>query len=198
MSISRLARAIAESPTLKLNEKAAILKEKGEAVIHLGAGEPKTRTPIDAILAAAGKLASADIKYTPTDGIPALKKAIVRYTEESYGHCVGTENVIVSAGAKAALYNLLVTILNPQDEVIVTAPYWVSYPEMVRMCHARPVIVNNEDGRYEPRIRDIEAACGSATKAVIVNSPNNPSGATPTARTSSRTWCGSASARACS
>lgn len=177
MSISRLARAIAESPTLKLNEKAAILKEKGEAVIHLGAGEPKTRTPIDAILAAAGKLASADIKYTPTDGIPALKKAIVRYTEESYGHCVGTENVIVSAGAKAALYNLLVTILNPQDEVIVTAPYWVSYPEMVRMCHARPVIVNNEDGRYEPRIRDIEAACGSATKAVIVNSPNNPSGA---------------------
>ena len=177
MSISQLARAIAESPTLKINEKAALLKDKGEAVIHLGGGEPKTKTPIDAILAAAAKLATAEIKYTPTDGIPALKKAIVRYTEDSYGRIVGPENVLVSAGAKASLYALLVTILNPQDEVIIPAPYWVSYPEMVKMVYAKPVIVHPEDGRFEPRLKDIEAAVGSYTKAVIINSPNNPSGA---------------------
>jgi aspartate aminotransferase len=177
MSISQLARAIAESPTLKLNERAALLKEQGQAVIHLGSGEPKTKTPIDAILAAAAKLQTADIKYTPTDGIPALKKAIIRYTEENYGRVIGPENVLVSAGAKASLYALLVTILNPQDEVIVPAPYWVSYPEMVKMCYAKPVIVHPEDGRFEPRMADIENAVSSYTKAVIINSPNNPSGA---------------------
>ncbi len=176
MSISQLARGIAESPTLKINEKAALLKDKGEAVIHLGGGEPKTKTPIDAILAAAAKLASGEIKYTPTDGIPSLKKAIVRYTEENYNRCVGPESVLVSAGAKASLYALLVTILDPQDEVILTAPYWVSYPEMVKMVYARPVVVHAEDGRFEPRIEDIAASVSSRTKAVIINSPNNPSG----------------------
>ncbi|MCX5788833.1 MAG: pyridoxal phosphate-dependent aminotransferase [Elusimicrobia bacterium] len=176
-SISLLARSIAEPPTLKLNEKATILKEQGQPVIHLGSGEPKTKTPMDAILAAAGKLASADIKYTPTDGIPALKKAVIRYTEENYGKIVGPENVLISAGAKAALYALLVTILDPQDEVIIPAPYWVSYPEMVKLCTGKPVVVTPEDGRFEPRMKDIEAAVTSYTKAVIINSPNNPSGA---------------------
>ena len=176
-TISQLARSIAEPPTLKLNEKAAILKEKGEAVIHLGSGEPKSKTPIDAILAAANKLATADIKYTPTDGILSLKKAVIRYTEENYGKVVAPENVIISAGAKAALYALFVTILDPQDEVIIPAPYWVSYPEMVRLCSARPVIVSSEDGKFEPRFQDIQKAVTSYTKAIIINSPNNPSGA---------------------
>jgi len=177
MSISQLARAIAESPTLKLNEKETALKERGEAVIHLGGGEPKQKTPIDAILAAASKLQSAEIKYTPTDGIPALKKAILRYTEDNYGRVVGPENVMVSAGAKSALYALLVTILNPQDDVIIPVPYWVSYPEMVKMTYGRPVLVAPEDGRFEPRLKDLEAAIGSYTRAIILNSPNNPSGA---------------------
>jgi len=176
MSISQLARTIAESPTLKLNEQAALLREKGQAVIHLGGGEPKTKTPIDALLAAAGQLASADIKYTPTDGTPALKKAIVRYTEENYERIVAPQHVLVSAGAKQALYTLLLTIINPQDEVIITAPYWVSYPEMVKLVYGVPVIVKPEDGRFQPRMEDIRAAVTSYTKAVIVNSPNNPSG----------------------
>ena len=176
MSISKLARSIAQSPTLKLNERAALLKEKGEAVIHLGTGEPKIKTPIDAILAASAKLSTAEVKYTPTDGIPALKKAIVRYTEENYGKVVDTKNVIVSPGAKAALYSLLLSILNPQDEVIIPAPYWVSYPEMVKMAYGVPVIVKNEDGRFQPRLDEMAAAFTSYTKAVILNSPNNPSG----------------------
>jgi len=176
MSLSRLAQAIAESPTLKLNEEAQILREKGEAVIHLGIGEPKNKAPISAILSSAAKLNTGDVKYVPTDGLPSLKKAIIRYTEENYDRVVGPENVIVSAGAKQALYNLLFALLNPQDEVIVLAPYWVSYPEMIKMVYGVPVIVTPEDGGFYPRLADIEKAVSSYTRAIIVNSPNNPSG----------------------
>ena len=177
MSVSKLASSIAESPTLKLNEEAAKLREKGEAVVHLGAGEPKNKAPISAILSAAARLNTGDIKYTPTDGISSLKKAIIRYTEENYDKIVGTDNVIISQGAKQALFNLLYTLVNPQDEVIVLAPYWVSYPEMIKMVYGIPVIVTPEDGKFLPAIKDIEEAVSSYTRAIIVNSPNNPSGA---------------------
>ncbi len=177
MSISQLARSIAESATLVLNEQARLLKEKGEPVIHLGAGEPKAKVPMEAIRSAAAQITSGEVRYTPTDGIPPLKKAIVRYMEEVYGKIVAPENVIVSGGAKQALSVLLSTIIDPQDEVIITAPYWVSYPEMVKLVYGVPVIVKPEDGRFQPRIQDIEAVVGSYTKAIIINSPNNPSGA---------------------
>jgi aspartate aminotransferase len=176
MSISQLARSIAESPTLSLNEQARVLREKGEAVIHLGAGEPKNRAPINAILNSAAKLTTGDIKYTPTDGIPSLKKAIIRFMEENYDRIPAAENIIVSGGAKQSLYNLLYTLLNPQDEVIVLAPYWVSYPEMIKMVYGRPVIVTPEDGGFIPKMKEIEEAVSSYTRAIIVNSPNNPSG----------------------
>jgi len=176
MSVSQLAKSIAESPTLKLNEEARVLREKGEAVVHLGAGEPKNKAPINAILSAAAKLNTAEIKYTPTDGIPSLKKAIVRYTEENYNRVVAPENVIVSAGAKQSVFNVLYSIVNPQDEVIILAPYWVSYPEMVRMVYGVPVIVTPEDGGFYPRMEDLLKALSPYTKAIIVNSPNNPSG----------------------
>ena len=177
MSLSTLARAIAESPTLRLNEQARILREKGEAVVHLGAGEPKNKAPIAAILSSAAKLNTGDIKYTPTEGIPSLRKAVIRYTEENYDRVVAPENVLISGGAKQALFNLLFTILNPQDEVILLAPYWVSYPEMVKMVYGVPVVVTPEDGGVIPRMEEIEQAVSSYTKAIIVNSPNNPSGA---------------------
>jgi aspartate aminotransferase len=176
MSISKLARSIVESPTLRLNEEARILREKGEPVIHLGIGEPKNKTPITAILSSAAKLSSGDVKYTPTDGIPSLKKAIIKYTEENYDKIVSPENVIVSEGAKQCLFNIFFTLLNPQDEVIVLAPYWVSYPEIVRMVYGIPVVVTPEDGSFHPRMEDIKQAVSSYTKAIIVNSPNNPSG----------------------
>ncbi|MBI5476651.1 MAG: pyridoxal phosphate-dependent aminotransferase [Ignavibacteriales bacterium] len=176
MNVSQLARSIAESPTLRLTEEARLLKEKGEAVIHLGAGEPKNKAPINAILSSAAKLNTGDVKYTPTDGTPSLKKAIIRYTEENYDKMVAPENIIVSAGAKQSVFNLLYTLLNPQEEVIILAPYWVSYPEMVRMCYGVPVIVTPEDGSFHPRMKDIEQKVSSYTKAIIINSPNNPSG----------------------
>jgi aspartate aminotransferase len=176
MSVSQLARSIAESPTLRLNEEARLLRDRGEAVIHLGAGEPQNKAPINAILSSAAKLVTGSIKYTPTDGIPSLKKAIIRYTEENYDRIVEPENVIVSAGAKQSVFNLLYSIVNPQDEVIILAPYWVSYPEMVRMVYGVPVIVTPEDGSFHPRMKEIEQVVSSYTKAIIVNSPNNPSG----------------------
>ncbi len=176
MSLSQIAREIKESATLVMNEKARLLREKGEPVIHLGAGEPKNKVPFDAILAASSKLKTADIRYTPTEGTPSLIKAIIRYTEENYGKIVGPENVVVSNGAKSSVYNILTTLVNPQDEVIILAPYWVSYPEMVKMLYGIPVIVYPEDGRFQPRIQDIEEKVGSYTKVMIVNSPNNPSG----------------------
>jgi aspartate aminotransferase len=176
MNISRLARAIVESPTFALNEEARVLRERGEPVINMSIGEPRNKTPITAILSSATKLSGGDIKYTPPDGTPSLKKAIIRYTEENYNKIVAPENVIVSAGAKQSIFNILYSIINPQDEVIILAPHWVSYPEMVKMVYGIPVIVTPEDGTFHPRMEDIEQAVSSYTKAIIVNSPNNPSG----------------------
>ena len=177
MSLSQLARSIAESPTLRLNEEARLLRERGEPVIHLGIGEPKNKAPISAILSTASKITQGDVKYSPTDGLPSLKKAIIRYTEDNYDKLVAPENVIVSSGAKQSIFNILFALLNPQDEVIVLAPYWVSYPEMIKMCYGVPVPVKPEDGTFYPRLSDIEKAVSPYTKAIIVNSPNNPSGA---------------------
>ncbi|MEJ2551341.1 MAG: pyridoxal phosphate-dependent aminotransferase [Anaerolineales bacterium] len=177
MSISQLAASIRESSTLALNEKARVLRAKGEPVIHLGVGEPKNPAPITALLSSAARLNTGEIKYTPTDGLPSLKKAIVRYMEENYNKAVAPENIIASTGAKQSLYNTLFTIIDPQDEVILLAPYWVSYPEMVKMVHGVPVVVTPEDGTFTPRMDDIEQTVTSYTKAIIVNSPCNPSGA---------------------
>ncbi|MGB2987447.1 MAG: pyridoxal phosphate-dependent aminotransferase [Phycisphaerae bacterium] len=177
MSISLIARSIGESATLKLNEIAAILRDKGEPVIHLGGGEPKSKSPIDALISAAALLNSGEIRYTPADGIPALKQAIIRYTDEFYHRKVEPENVMASGGAKQAIMCCLQAILNPQDEVIFPAPYWVSYPEMVKLCGAIPVPVLPEDGTFYPRFQDIEQVVTTYTKAVIINSPNNPTGA---------------------
>ena len=177
MSLSQVACSIAESPTLRLNEEARLLRERGEPVIHLGIGEPKNKAPITAILSSAAKLSSGDVKYTPTDGLPSLKKAIIRYTEDNYNRIVSPYNIIVSEGAKQSLFNIIFTLCNPQDEVIMIAPYWVSYPEIVRMVGAIPVIVTPEDGGFVPCYEEIERAVSLYTKAIIVNSPNNPSGA---------------------
>src|SRR5512136_2043701 len=110
MKISKLASSIAESPTLALNEEARLLVERGESVINMGIGEPKNKTPIAAILSSASKLSEGNVKYTPTDGMPSLKKAIIRYTEDNYNRIVAPENVIVSAGAKQSIFNVFYSI----------------------------------------------------------------------------------------
>src|SRR5512141_430174 len=176
MSVSQLARSIKASPTLKLNETAARLREKGEPVIHLGGGEPKTKAPLDAVLNCATQLNTGEVRYAPADGLPALKKAILRYTEENYGRLLNPLNVIASSGAKQSIMTLLYAILEPKDEVIFPAPYWVSYPEMVKLAGGVPVPVTPEDGTFRPTMKELAEKVGSYTKAVIINSPNNPCG----------------------
>jgi aspartate aminotransferase len=176
MSVSQLARSIKASATLKLNEAAAKLREKGEPVIHLGGGEPKSRAPLDAVLNCATQLNSGEVRYAPADGLPALKKAILRYTEENYGRLLSPLNVVASSGAKQSIMTLLYAILEPKDEVVYPAPYWVSYPEMVKLAGGVPVAVTPEDGTFQPSVPDIADKVGSYTKAIILNSPNNPSG----------------------
>jgi aspartate aminotransferase len=176
MTISQLARSIAESPTFALNEQARILRERGEPVINMGIGEPKNKAPIGAILSSAAKITSGNVKYTPPDGLPSLKKAIIHYMEDNYNRILAPENILVSAGAKQSIFNILYSILNPNDEVILLAPYWVSYPEMIKMVYGIPVIVTPEDGTFHPRLEDIERAISGNTRAIIINSPNNPSG----------------------
>ena len=177
MSISIIGRSIQESATLRLNQTFAILKAKGEPVIHLGGGEPKSKAPIDALTAIASHLNTGEVRYAPVDGTIDMKKAIIRYTMEHYHRLVEPENVIASSGAKQALMVALQAIIDPQDEVIFTAPYWVSYPDMVKLCGGVPVAVTPEDGTFTPRMQDIEQNVTSYTKVIIVNSPNNPSGA---------------------
>lgn len=177
MSISQIARSLTPSATLKLNEKATILRQKGDPVIHLGGGEPKSKAPFDAILATTGLLDSGEIRYTPPDGTAAMKKAIIRYTEEHYNRLVEPRQIIASNGAKQAIMVALQAILNPHEEVIFPAPCWVSYPDMVKLCQGVPIPVLPEDGTFYPKLSDIEENVGSYTKAVIINSPNNPTGA---------------------
>ncbi|HEY3381542.1 MAG TPA: pyridoxal phosphate-dependent aminotransferase [Vicinamibacterales bacterium] len=176
MGVSQFARGIAESPTMALNEQARVLREQGESVVHLGIGEPQNAAPQSAIDKASAALAAGKIKYTPTSGIPSFKKAVVQYTEVNYGRTVAPRNIIVCSGAKQAIFNALWSILDAGDEVILLAPYWVSYPEMVKMCRAVPVVVTPKAGTLEPSLADIERAVTPRTRAIIVNSPNNPSG----------------------
>ena len=173
MSLSQLARSIKESATLKLNETAALLREKGEPIIHLGGGEPKSKAPLDAVINCASLLNTGEVRYTAPDGIPALKKAIVRYTEEHYRKIASPANVIVSGGAKQALMVLLYAILDPKEEVVFPAPYWVSYPEMVKLAGGVPVPVIAEDGSFTPTVKEITSVVGPYTKAIILNSPNH-------------------------
>ncbi|MDH4034586.1 MAG: aminotransferase class I/II-fold pyridoxal phosphate-dependent enzyme, partial [candidate division Zixibacteria bacterium] len=176
MSISQLAKELKQSATLVMTEKARRLREKAEPVISMAAGEPFRTTPDEAVKVGSEALATGRVHYSPCRGEPVLIDAVVDYTRRYYNTQIDSSNVMITAGAKHGLYNLLVSLVNPKEEVIVISPYWVSYPEMVRLVHARPVTVQPADGTHTPRLEDIESAVTPSTRAIIVNSPNNPSG----------------------
>ena len=175
LQLSKLAGLIGDSPTLKINAQARALKAAGEPLIHLGGGEPTYPAPQSAVQAIEKKAASRKIKYTPSSGTPELKKAVLSYTFAHYGWQYEVADVIISAGAKQALYNFLLAAVDPGDEVVFPAPYWVSYPEMVRMAGGVPVAVRPADG-VMVTAQEIKAAVTPKTKAIIINSPCNPSG----------------------
>ncbi|MFW5652418.1 MAG: pyridoxal phosphate-dependent aminotransferase [Planctomycetota bacterium] len=177
MSLSRLARDIHASSTLQLNQQANALRKEGQPVIHLGAGEPESLVPVSATEAAVACANTREVRYTPAAGTAELRQAIADYTGEYYGYECSTRNVIVSHGAKQAIYCAMQAIVDPGEEVIFPAPYWVSYPDMVRMIGGIPVPVVPASHPFQPSIADIEAKVSDRTKAVLINSPNNPTGA---------------------
>lgn len=177
MSLSQIAQSISESATLKLNSLAARLRVAGEPIIHLGGGEPVSPAPEGAIREAIELIKTGAVRYTPPDGIPALKKEVIRYTERFYGGLFRTEHVMASGGTKQAIMVALQAILNAGDEVLFASPFWVSYPEMVKLAFGTPVVVSPPEGAFEPRVADFEKRITPRTRAVIINSPNNPCGA---------------------
>ncbi|MDR1684813.1 MAG: pyridoxal phosphate-dependent aminotransferase [Elusimicrobiota bacterium] len=175
MKLSNLSGLIGESPTLNLNAKTAALKKQGLPIVHLGGGEPETPAPLSAVEAIIKKVQTRKIKYSPTTGGPELKKAVCDYTLRAYGKEVAPANVIVSTGAKQAIYNFLLCAVNPGDEVIFPVPYWVSYPDMITLVGGKPVPVKPAKG-IEVSFEEIAAAVTPKTKAIMFNNPGNPAG----------------------
>ncbi len=176
ITLSKLAMNIGDSPTLKINSKARALKAAGEPVVHLGGGEPTYPAPQAAVEAIIKKAQTRKIKYTPSSGTPELKAAVLDYTEKYYGRRYEPSQVIISAGAKQALFNFLLAAVEPGDEVVFPSPYWVSYPEMVRMAGGKPVMVRGSGTGLEVGAGDILKAVTPKTKVILINSPCNPSG----------------------
>jgi aspartate aminotransferase len=164
------------SPTLALNETARKLRQEGADVINLGIGEPLNDCPEESVTLARAKLETRKIKYSPTSGNQNLKTAIQAYTQENYGRKPQLSNITVTIGAKQAIFNLLQVLLNPGDEVILFSPYWVSYPEMVKLGHGIPVIVDTNE-EFIPNMEEVLDAVTPRTRVVLLNSPNNPTGA---------------------
>ena len=166
------------SATIAVSQKARELKAKGKDVIGLGAGEPDFDTPTNIKQAAIDAINRGETKYTPVAGIPELRQAIVAKFKRENGLDYKPEQVIVGTGGKQILFNAFMATLNPGDEVIVPAPYWVSYPEMVAINGGNPVFINTKiEDNFKLTAADLEKAITPKTKWLIFNSPSNPTGA---------------------
>jgi aspartate aminotransferase len=178
MSLSKRVQKIKPSATLAVSAKAKAMKAQGIDVIGFGAGEPDFDTP-DSIKAAAKKALDAGFtKYTPESGIDELKKAVADKFKRDNGLDYDKSQVIVSCGGKHSLYNLYMALLDKGDEVVIPAPYWVSYPDMALLCDAKPVFVKStEKNGFKIKPADLKKALTPKTKLVVINSPSNPTGA---------------------
>ncbi len=173
----RLSR-IKPSATIAVSQKARELKAAGRDVIGLGAGEPDFETPDNIKKAGIAAIEGGDTRYTAVDGTPALKQAICDKFKRDNGLTYTPDQVIVGTGGKQVLYNAFMATLNPGDEVIIPAPFWVSYPDMVLLAEGEPVIVPcSQNNNFKLRAEDLEAAITPKTKWIILNSPSNPTGA---------------------
>jgi aspartate aminotransferase len=173
----RLSR-IKPSPTIAVSTKAMELKAAGRDVIGLGAGEPDFDTPDNIKAAAIKAIQQGQTKYTAVDGTPALKQAICAKFKRENGLDYKPNQITVGTGGKQVLYNALMATVNPGDEVIIPAPYWVSYPDMVLLAEGAPVIVScSQNSGFKLRAEELEAAITPKTKWLILNSPSNPTGA---------------------
>jgi aspartate aminotransferase len=177
MKLSQRAQRIDLSKTLEVDAKAKKMKAEGINVIGFGAGEPDFETPLHIKNAAKKAIDDGFTRYTPAAGVLELKEAICQKFKKDNGLAYDPEDIVVSNGAKHSLTNAFMAILEPGDEVIVPAPFWVSYPQMVKMFDGVPVIVEtSERDRFKLKPEKLKKALTKKTRAIIVNSPSNPTG----------------------
>jgi aspartate aminotransferase len=177
LQLSDRVQNIKPSPTLAVTNRAAELRAQGKDIIGLGAGEPDFDTPKHIKDAAIAALDKGFTKYTAVDGTPSLKKAIIDKFQRDNGLSYQPNQILVSCGGKQSFFNMALALLNAGDEVVIPAPYWVSYPDMVRIAEGTPVIVETEQSnRFKMTAAQLEAAITPKTKLVVLNSPSNPSG----------------------
>lgn len=171
-------QAMVESQTIGMAKKARQLAAQGHDVINLSFGEPDFVTPAHICQAAKDALDQGYTFYTPVAGYPDLKKAIAAKLLRDNHISYEPENIVVSTGAKQSIANLVLCMLNPGDEALIIAPYWVSYLEIVRLAEANPIIIKGEiENNYKPSIAEVEAAISPKTKLIMYSSPSNPTGA---------------------
>ena len=177
VNLSNRVNAIKPSPTLAVTNRAAELKAAGNDIIGLGAGEPDFDTPLHIKAAAIEAINAGMTKYTAVDGTPALKKAIIDKFQRDNGLEYAANQILVSSGGKQSFFNLALALLNEGDEVVIPAPYWVSYPDMVIVADGTPVIVpTTQEQRFKITAEQLDAAMNEKTKLVVLNSPSNPTG----------------------
>lgn len=177
MDLSSKAKQINPSITLEITAKAKALKEDGINVVSFGAGEPDFNTPDNIIKAAVKAMNEGKTKYTPASGILDLRKAICKKFKDDNNLEYKPSQIVVSTGAKQSLANAFMAILNKGDEVIIPVPYWVSYPELVKLADGVPVLVNTKkENDYKYSMEELRKVVNSKTKAILINSPNNPTG----------------------
>lgn len=177
MQLSKKAGNISPSITLSITAKANELKKQGVDVVSFGAGEPDFNTPENIINAAIKAMKDGKTKYTPAGGILELKETICKKFEKDNNLKYKPSQITISTGAKQCLANAFMAILNPGDEVLIPIPYWVSYPELVKLADGVPVFVETKkENNYKYTVEDLEKAVTDKTKAILLNSPNNPTG----------------------
>jgi aspartate aminotransferase len=177
LQLSDRVQNIKPSPTLAVTNRAAELRAAGKDIIGLGAGEPDFDTPKHIKDAAIEALNKGFTKYTAVDGTPSLKKAIIDKFQRDNGLSYQPNQILVSCGGKQSFFNMALALLNAGDEVVIPAPYWVSYPDMVRIAEGTPIIVETEQSnRFKMTAAQLEAVITPKTKLVVLNSPSNPSG----------------------
>ncbi|MEX0731013.1 MAG: pyridoxal phosphate-dependent aminotransferase [Aquisalimonadaceae bacterium] len=177
ISLANRVQRVKPSPTLAVTARAAELRAAGKDIIGLGAGEPDFDTPEHIKEAAIEAIRAGKTKYTSVDGTPELKKAVQQKFARENGLDYGLNQILVSAGAKHSIYNLMCAVLNAGDEVVIPAPYWVSYPDMALLNEGVPVIVEaGQAQRFKMTPDQLDAALTERTKLVVLNSPSNPTG----------------------
>lgn len=181
IKLSQRVQSIKPSPTLAITARAAALRAEGKDIIGLGAGEPDFDTPDHIKQAAVEALNKGQTKYTAVDGTAELKSAIIKKFSRDNGLSYEANQILVSCGGKQSFFNLAQALLESGDEVIIPAPYWVSYPDMVLLADAKPVIIiGDRDQRYKITPQQLEDAITDKTRLFVINSPSNPTGMTYT------------------